>query len=468
MNAHTNLPAQLRSLRLIVDEYDQKVANITAAASAFDQAANDIQSAACIGGTYISSVFNRGKPTIHESDLLRHLLESAWRHVYNGLNLNKIAPASDRSKFDLAMKNPAPFTLDNIGATFGHYVSDPRAHILRGLAEIFVQLDPAFKSHDKMKIGVAGLPKRVILSNVTPLGYGGWGTERLTDMLKAIAVFCGLPHPSNSQMRQILEDADGGEGKLREILAKDATDSHQTWDEKLGGTMQGILGDLTLKRYKNGNGHLCFGPDVLRAVNKALAEYYGDVLPDCPEGQQDLRKRTGTDVAKDLQFYGTPDIVADEAVERLYPSDGDRILEPSCGDGALLDAIRRFANRKRISLRVTGVEYDATRADTARSKGYGVQTANFLQVTPSPVFDKVVMNPPFYGKHYQKHVEHARKFLKPGGRLIAILPITAVTDHGYIVPDRYGCDKWKDLPVGSFRESGTNINTGIATLFAVR
>lgn len=108
---------------------------------------------------------------------------------------------------------------------------------------------------------------------------------------------------------------------------------------------------------------------------------------------------------------------------------------------------------------------DRGRADTARQRGHKVLTANFLQVDPSPTYDVVLMNPPFYGKHYQKHVEHARRFLKPGGRVLAILPITALTDHGYIEAGRWLRDRWEDLPVGAFSESGTNINTGIATFF---
>lgn len=51
------------------------------------------------------------------------------------------------------------------------------------------------------------------------------------------------------------------------------------------------------------------------------------------------------------------------------------------------------------------------------------------------------------------------KFLKPGGELVAILPATARYDHGELadLPPR-----WDDLPVRSFRESGTNINTAVA------
>jgi tRNA1(Val) A37 N6-methylase TrmN6 len=33
--------------------------------------------------------------------------------------------------------------------------------------------------------------------------------------------------------------------------------------------------------------------------------------------------------------------------------------------------------------------------------------ANFLETAPTGDFDRVIMNPPFYGKHYAKHVAHA-------------------------------------------------------------
>lgn len=437
-----NLPANLRSLRLIVEEYEKKAAAIPANIAGFKQAVTDAEIGSTVGGTYAGSIWYRGSPSIDERAIARNLLESAWRHVYNGLNLDKIAPASDRSKFDMAFKDPAPFTLDNIRATFGKYITDPRAHILRGLAECFSQLDPAFKSHDRMKIGVKGLPKRIILSSVGE--YQGWGTERLKDTINAMRVLNGLPHIEWPELSELLKAA--------------KRDS-------------GMIDNMTLKRFANGNGHLFFAPEALEQVNKALAEYYGEVLPDCPEATP--RRAASTEVSKDLQFYRTPDAVADELVARAGLRDGDSILEPSCGDGAILDAVRRYCDRETYYCREDnrqknprvsglGIEVDSGRAQQAEAKGYSVVCKNFLQVTPNPRFDVVLMNPPFYGKHYQKHVEHGRKFLKPGGRLYAILPITAVTDHGFVEPGR-GWDRWKDLPVGSFSESGTNINTGIAT-----
>lgn len=66
------------------------------------------------------------------------------------------------------------------------------------------------------------------------------------------------------------------------------------------------------------------------------------------------------------------------------------------------------------------------------------------------------MNPPFAGMHYLKHIEKAIECLKPGGQLVAILPATAMYSHGKLPKGGW----WYDLPIGSFKESGTNVNTG--------
>jgi tRNA1(Val) A37 N6-methylase TrmN6 len=98
-----------------------------------------------------------------------------------------------------------------------------------------------------------------------------------------------------------------------------------------------------------------------------------------------------------------------------------------------------------------------------RAKGHKVMFANFLETVPDASFDAVVMNPPFYGRHYAKHVRHALKFLKPGGTLVAVLPATAHYDH-----KEFTSGSWQDLPVASFASSGTNVPTGYLTLRASR
>ncbi len=418
-NQNTSL-ALLRSLSDVVEEYEQKLADVPNAVVTFKTAGDALKSAACVGGTWGDSNIDTG--SVYESKLKESLLKSAWRHVYNGLSIERIASAADKRRFQQAMVNPAPFTLANIRATFGDFILNPRANILRGLAEVFCDLDPAYKSHDKVRIGVKGLPKRVILSNV---GEYGWGRDRLANILNALAAYQNKPLVEYGEVSELLKNGDG--------LA----------------AARGVR----LRRFANGNGHLFFEPDTLRDINLALAEYYGEVLPDCSEEKPE-QKRASTAVSKDLQYYPTTVAVVERVLSEFYIEKGSRVLEPSCGCGRFLDALRT------AGAHAVGIEVDPGRAAQARAKGHKVLLANFLETVPTGDYDHVVMNPPFYGQHYAKHVNHALKFLKPGGRLTAILPATARYDHGLLK------GQWHDLPVGSFSESGTNINTTVLTMWA--
>lgn len=436
MNMH--VPAPLRSLVDIVAEYDEKRANLTAALRTFEQSADALKMAATVAGTHGRENIDVRGP--YESALLSHLLKSAWHHVYDGLNMKTLSSPTDKRLWEQAMAKPAPFTLDNIRATFGKYILDPRGNILRGLAEVFCGLDQAYKSHDKVKIGVAGLPKRVVLRGFGNFSYHG--REQLQTILNAIAAYQGRPLVTYPELDALLDD----ENALLETKTITRVRNYGPPD-LIPVHARGVR----LRRFQNGNGHLFFEKDTLRDINKALAEYYGDVLPDTTE-EKPVKKQASTAVSKDLQFYGTPAKIADDVVEELYQIKGARVLEPSCGDGALLVALRK------AGAKVYGIEVDALRAAQSRAKGFSVLTANFLETVPTTTFDHVVMNPPFYGKHYAKHVAHALLFLKPGGTLTAILPATARYDHGLVD------GKWRDLPVGSFSASGTNINTSVLTI----
>lgn len=431
-----NLPALPKKLSQIVEEYRDKVANIDAEIEAYEEAGTRLKSAATIGGTWGQTTIDTGR--VYEENLRDSLLKSAWRHVYNGLQIDTIAPVSDKNKFEQAMAKPAPFTLDNIRATFGDYIKDPMGNILRGLAEVFCGLDQSYKSHDKVKIGVKGLPKRVIITGLN--GYSGYGRDRIRDVLNALAAYQGKPLVDYRELSALEVDGDC----LRVAGTLPKTSRHSTEDEKTVG--RGVW----LRKFKNGNGHLFFDDATLVDINKALAAYYGEVLPDCHEEKPEARQAS-TAVSKDLQYYPTPRKVVDRVLDDLRIQ-GLRVLEPSCGCGRFLDGIK-----KRGGL-AFGIEVDPGRANLARAGGHDVMIANFLETTPNPVYDLVVMNPPFYGKHYAKHIEHAMKFVRPGGRLISILPATARYDHGLVD------GRWEDLPFASFKESGTNINTTILTI----
>ena len=439
-----SVPALARTVADLVEEYEQKSANIAQAIADFDAAFDRLGMAATVQGCYIEPVGS--KSYLSEKALQKNLLSSGWRAIYNRLDIASIASAKDKQLFDRTLADPPPLTFDNAKATFRDYLERPRFHILRGLAEVFADLDPAYKSHSKVRIGVKGLPKRIILSGWG--GYGNYARDKFRDIVNALAAYQGLPSLDWAEVQDIEAQHKAGEDA---VMSERMLKRYKLGaDEDYKAPNRG----MTIRAFANGNCHIFFDRWTLVDINKALAEFYGDVLPDATD--DDPAPSQSTALAKDLQFYWSPpDVVAaaldlaDVNGRRAYHGKPPeyRILEPSCGDGRILDEIEA---RGSVGF---GFECHAGRAAQARAKGHRVVTANFLEQVPIAEFDKVVMNPPFYGRHYVKHVRHAYKFLKPGGTLVAILPATARYDHEELQGD------WRDLPVASFAESGTNVPT---------
>lgn len=433
-----NAIALQRTISDMIEEYDEKSGALEAEIAAFAAAIGRLEMAACVGGTYGGDLWWRGKPSVDERAARKALLVSAWKAIYSRLNIDLLASANDKRKWDSAIADPPPLTRENVVATFGDYLLRARFHILRGLAEVFADLDPAYKSHSKVKIGVDGLPKRVILSGFG--GYGSYGRDRLRDILNALATYRGESLIEHDELQPL------------EAL-------HSYVEARSG---EATLRGLTIRKFKNGNAHVIFSPELLLDINRGLAEFYGDVLPDA-EGEEPSR-RPSTAVAKDLQFYPTPEpVIARMLAEAWLPDHREswrdeqkrfRVLEPSCGDGRIMTAVEKLGHS------ALGIEIHLGRAEEARRKGLSVVIGNFLEQPPEPKFDRVVMNPPFYGRHYLHHVRHALKFLKPDGILVTVLPATAWYDHGQLK------GRWQDLPVASFAESGTNIPTGILVIRA--
>lgn len=403
----------------LIAEYNEKIDNITQTIAAYEKAYKDLQANSTVNGRFGGYVAKQS--FVYRRNIEKSLKVSIWQEFYSRLQIDKIASADDRKKWELAMENPTEPTKDNIKATFADYLIDPRHHILRGLAEAFVQLDSAYKSHDRVKIGVKGLPKKVILTRWDTYGHT---YQRFKDIINALQAYRNRPALSSDDMTGV----------------RNLHHGHDLVMNKQG---------IKLRLFKNRNLHIIFDKCALLDINKAMAEYYGDVLPDAYE----RGVKPSTEVAKDLQFYRTPDSVADKLVSQISFAKNSKILEPSCGDGSILDALVRGG-----WINAIGIECHPIRANAARAKGHSVVTGNFLEQPPEQKFDAVVMNPPFYGKHYAKHILHAIKFLNKGGVLYAILPATARYDHK-LLPETH-CN-WCDLPVGSFSKSGTNIATTI-------
>jgi predicted RNA methylase len=163
-------------------------------------------------------------------------------------------------------------------------------------------------------------------------------------------------------------------------------------------------------------------------------------------------------------FY-TPEKVAQRVANLAGIKAGDRVLEPSAGSGALAKWARFLGGD------VTCVELQEVTCRGLALGGFNPVCADFLAlpVTAFSPFDVVLMNPPFAGQADVAHVTHALKFLRPGGRLVAIMSASvrfrenATTAAFREMVSRCGGDI-TDLPPGSFAASGTNVNTVIVTM----
>jgi len=174
-----------------------------------------------------------------------------------------------------------------------------------------------------------------------------------------------------------------------------------------------------------------------------------------------------TDRKKELQYFPTPDALARRMAELANVSNGDCVLEPSAGQGSIVNALLFYTPR------IVAVEIDPTNClALATQRHIEPHCADFLdwaEEADGVEFDAVVMNPPFCKGQDIAHVYAAWRLLKTGGRLVAI------TSPGW----QFRQDKlhtafasWlKDLGAittelepGTFKESGTDVRTTLIVM----
>ncbi len=355
-----------------------------------------------------------------------------------------------------------PVDVDVIESTLTGLVEDAGAIFRRGIANAFSELDRRFRSHDGFKIG-----SRMILDNA----FGDWGhwsyyrnhRDTLTDIERVFLVLDGKsPRANYAGIVGVIEAGRKAAGV------------------GMGGKKTEHEGDyFKVRVFKNGNAHLWFTrKDLLVKVNKLLAEHYGAAVGDGVDGPDDPEapmKNRAVGHARNFGFFPTPDKVVERVIEEAYLINEHReqrfplrVLEPSAGTGAL--ASRAVAEGCRVD--VIEIQPELA-ADLESQCAYGrVHLADFLAMPPAlhgGSYDRVIMNPPFDRGRDVDHVVHAWDFVKPGGRLVAVMSAGTEfrTDkkttafREFVARER---GRFQDLPPGSFSEVGTNVNTVLLTL----
>lgn len=417
-----------------------------------------------------------------------------WAHIVQESGLEMLMDASEKERLREQMryvperadrasgrvidqeeiaKGLPPVSLESVQATLDRLAEEAETIWRRGVATAFSSLDRRFRSHDGFKIGRPGKGAtggRIILASA----FESWGSlrsrarEALIDVERVFYVLEGRRPPQGYYA--------GSVGLLEA-------------DEVKRGEVTTVESDyFRLRKFGNGNLHIWFlRQDLVERVNKMLAEYYGAGLgwgsaPREDDGEEVFAEAALRGPARNYGLFPTPDDLADLVIEKaqLHSDAPLYVLEPQAGTGQLASRAvyvndTQFLRSRFVPPVVDCIEIQPHLAEQLRASGLyrKVTTANFLAVEPIE-YDVVTMNPPFDRDRWADHAHHALKFVKPGGRFVAILPQCAefsaskkarafrkkVEELAIEKPNEWGFGgPWTDLPEGSFRAAGTNVNT---------
>jgi predicted RNA methylase len=170
-------------------------------------------------------------------------------------------------------------------------------------------------------------------------------------------------------------------------------------------------------------------------------------------------------IQQDFGYFPTPPAVVKRLLALADIDAGMLVLEPSAGKGAIAYAAA-LQGATVDCVELLEANYIALAGDMKLGK---VQLGDFLDIEPSPLYDRVAMNPPFAKQADIHHVNHALKFLKPDGLLVSVMSAGVSFRDNKLTQDfrdliRARGGDIEALPEGAFKESGTGVRTVIVTI----
>lgn len=164
---------------------------------------------------------------------------------------------------------------------------------------------------------------------------------------------------------------------------------------------------------------------------------------------------------QEFQFFATPPEVADWLVMLAGGvNEYEKVLEPSAGTGAIIDAIHRNCKDVIVDCFELMPENKEilSKKENINLLGDDFTTFNLA------LYDKIIANPPFSKNQDIRHVKRMYECLKDGGTLVAIMSC-----HWKSAQEKECIDfkKWLesiegksyDIEAGAFKDSGTGIQT---------
>lgn len=175
------------------------------------------------------------------------------------------------------------------------------------------------------------------------------------------------------------------------------------------------------------------------------------------------------DFKKEFQFFATPENVAEEMMNEVlgYP---DRILEPSAGHGALIDALLNIRPNSTVhALELSELNYEVLRDKYDYFNQVKVAQGDFLELTDKHEYDLIIANPPFSKNQDIDHVYKMYDLLAPGGRIITIMSTSWTFGQQH---KQKQFREWieevgatvRSNENGAFKSSGTMVNSVMVTI----
>lgn len=293
--------------------------------------------------------------------------------------------------------------------------------------------------------------------------------HRLVDWMELISAFEeNLPQSVLAELNGLPALAE--ERELPDLVAG----AGRTIDMAVRNVLAGAVIDGNMVRLPEGR----LDRKLYEGVNEVLVALGGKwvgrkvqahVFEEDPSALLDIAVSTGTYVKpQDFGFFETQRPEVELAIQRADLRPGEKSLEPSAGRGAIAIEMAKIVGFENVTV----VELLQGNAKKLREAGFSaVNTADFLSIDPVPIYDKIVMNPPFSGLADIKHVMHAARFLKPTGRMVAI------TSPSWTFNSARRAEEFRDfvseceghvdeIAAGAFKAVGTNIATRMVTMNA--
>jgi len=209
-------------------------------------------------------------------------------------------------------------------------------------------------------------------------------------------------------------------------------------------------------------------PQVKKCLLTAGGKYKRNGFDFTVPGEEILGRLLGGEAINDkkkFQFFATPAPFAKMACQMADIQPGLRVLEPSAGQGAIANEIRRYTDDYVV------VELMPENVVALTRQGYDVIEGDFLAMSEDEIgrFDRIVGNPPFAKGAEVDHIRHMYTLLKPGGKMVTFassaftfrgdvkyaLFLEWLTDVGAVIDQ---------MPEESFKSSGTNVSTMLLTI----